>query len=317
MNDGEFTQFLDTLRDYARSSIDSYRSCWDSSVPTTFHDGVRHDEGPHADRQLVTELFECLLEFYDDLFAVDSSPYRDQWRAKLRYNPSVRQLLSDMRQHPALAPVTWVAMEQAYVQSTGVIGISRSTLSELRAAHTIGSELFHAYQHMFDSPTDGHPILHEGTDAGVSALAWAHLARRYERPAWRRAAATYRTYILIKGYVTICWMHPHLDLAAVADLGLTDDELPHFITGRLSPYIAQLIPSTVWDIEEITILDLMYRVGGVVILAGRHAFGDAFVAQLFHGEAHPWTDVVDTLTELGLQDPLFRLDHTVRSVVQR
>ena len=314
MTENTVDHVLAVLREQLQSRIETYRSQWDDPVPVTLGeaspDGA--DDAPRATQADIDELFDTILDFYDDLLDVDSTPYRDEWRQNLRYDCPPRQIVADLRANPRHAPRTCFGFNGSYMVSTGLIGISRTPVDVPNAALTLASELLHACQDVFDSPTFDHPLFEEGADVGARTLAFAHLADVTDRPAWFRIASGTHIYLRLAGYATINCRRGGLTTADLSAVGLTDDEIDRFQSGRLGRAVGPLLPSIRWGID---LVDYDYNVGGALVLAGTEQFGSEFIVDLFHGEGHPWTAPTAEITELVLQRPSYRLEQAPKAIL--
>lgn len=244
------------------------------------------------------------MDLYDDFFEVDSSKYRGMWKENLRYDPSKDLILSDLREYPIRSVFTLSAINGGYLQYSGIIGISHSTLSESKAACNVSSELAHAYQDAFNSNTNFHPILGEGIDIGMRTLALEHFANVYEYPELRRVAAAHRVHILTTGYASIIQMQRPLEEADLKGLGLSNEEISHVKSGRLGQWGGTVAPPFRWTLDDIT---YQYNIGGAIVIIGKEIIGNGFVSSLFHDDNHPWTGIVEELSDSTLRRPSVRM----------
>ena len=314
MTETDFIQFLDRLRCKTRSNINSYRSQWDSPVPITMKQimGQRNQENqPIAGQEFVRNIFNICMDLYDDIFDVDSSKYREAWSENLRYNPSKDLILSDIRKYPIRFVFTLSAINGGYSQYSGIIGISHSTLTEPKAACNVSSELAHAYQDAFDSNTDFHPLLGEGIDIGMRTLALEHFANVCGYPELRRVAAAHRVHVLVTGYASIIQMQRPLEEPDLKELGLSDEEISHIKSGRLGQWGGTVAPPFRWTLDDIT---YQYNIGGAIIIIGQEIIGNGFVSSLFHNNDHPWTGIVEELSDSTLRRPSVRMHRAGQKV---
>lgn len=322
MTESTVEHVLAVLRDQLQFRITTYRSQRTTSIPVTQDEAspretIDDDEADsplRAEQADIINWFNTLLDFYDDLLGVNSTPYREYWQRNLRYDFSVSQLLADFRldlRHPIRI---WYSFNGGYNPDIGVIGISRTPLSKPNAALALASELLHAYQDVFDSPTFGHPLFREGADASIRTLAFAHLADTDGCAEWHTIASDYQLYLQLAGYATIKCRHSGLTTADLTELGLTDDEIDRFQSDGIGRVIGSILPSIRWGID---LVDYDYNVGGALILAGKDHFGTDFIADLFHREDHPWSSIAADVTELILQRPSYRLEQAPKAILPR
>lgn len=278
-------EFLDRLRSTCADAIEEYRRRFPEQLPLS--ERLSHDDSPLTTEADIQTCFAALVDFYDDLFDVDSTPYRDHWRNHLVYNVSRRERLTLLASEPPTS-LTFAMIAGRYAPSTGHIGISGGRLPVARASAVLASELCHAYQHRFDSPTWRHPYLQEGFEKAASIQALTHLAQKQDDEAMEHSALRQRTTALLDGILAHGTRHGGITADIVRELGVTDTELsalqaalPWRVLGRIRP---------------------RYRWGSIAFLPEYDLFGSLLLVsdavnvpnsytRAFWGE-HPWEEII-------------------------
>jgi len=116
--------FIDRLHDNCAEAIARYHSEYPDGPPLSASPTPDLD-APTASTADVHEAFTTLTDIYDDLLAVDSTPYRDTWRDHLVYDCSRRERLALLASDLPTS-LTLVFIGGRYVPSTGHIGVSPS-----------------------------------------------------------------------------------------------------------------------------------------------------------------------------------------------
>lgn len=215
--------FFEQLRSTCADAVEAYRTDYPNAPPLT--DSLLQElDGPLASRADLYERFDDLTRFYDDLFDVDSTPYRKTWREHLLYDCSRREYLSlltsDLPESLSLVFITG-----RYSARTGWIGVCSGQLPEAAAYTYLASELCHAYQDQFNSVTWTHPYLREGFEQAVSVRAQAHLASELKHDSLAHLADRYRTKTLVEGVLAHGTRRGGITPRAVRELGITGAEL--------------------------------------------------------------------------------------------
>ena len=276
-------EFLARLRPVCATAIEEYRRRFPEHPPLS--ERLSHDDSALATEADIQTCFAALIDFYDDLLDVDSTPYQDHWRDHLVYDCSRRERLSLLTSDPPES-LTFFWIGGRYAAHTGHIGISGGRLPLAQASAVLASELCHAYQHRFDSPTWHHPYLQEGFEKAVSIRALTHLAQRLDDEAMEHRALRQRTKALLEGTLAHGTRHGGITAAPIRELGVTADELsalqaalPWRVLGRVRP---------------------RYRWGSTAFLPEYDLFGSLLLvsdtvdvpdpyARAFWGE-HPWEE---------------------------
>jgi hypothetical protein len=281
-------EFFDHLQSLCAEAIETYREEYPEAPPLTERRGDGSDELLESDAGL-SEYFVELTRFYDELFAVDSTPYRDMWQEHLVYDWSLRDrlglLTSDLP-----ASVSLVFIEGRYCSRTGWIGVSPGQLPEATACAYLPSELCHAYQHRFDSPTWTHPCLQEGFEQAASIRAQAHLGATHDPLAHR--AQRQRVKTLLQGVLAHGTRRGGITPETVRELGVTDAELSALRAHPLKRPFGYLRPRYRWS--DLAYLPEYALFGSMLLVSERLGVSSPF-SRAFHG-AHPWTALIDEIT---------------------
>lgn len=296
--------FIATLRGACSEAITEYRAQFPDGIPLTeFED---RDVGPFASAGDVDARFTDFTEFYDGLFDVDSTPYRDEWREKLVYDCTRRERLEQLT-NDLPRSLTFLLIEGRYVRSTGHIGVSHGRLPPATAYSFLASELCHAYQDRFDTPTWTHPYAMEGFEQAASHRALEHLASTLDDDSIAQAAAKDRARILLQGVMAHETRRGGITPATIRELGVTDEELASLRSHLLWRPVGYLRPRHRWDTMA---FDPTYDLlGSLLLVSEREGVADVY-ARAFRGE-HPWEALVaDIRSEplpwvwrLGIVDP--------------
>ncbi|WP_248895391.1 hypothetical protein [Haloplanus halobius] len=299
MNDEAFSE---QLRSTCADAIEAYRAEYPDAPPLT--ESLLQDlDGPLASEADLHERLDKLMRFYDDLLDVDSTPYRDRWREHLVYDYSRRERLA-LLTSDLPASLTLVFIGGRYSARTGWIGVSPGRLSESTAYTYLASELCHAYQHRFDSPTWMHPYLQEGFEQAVSIRAQAYLAAELKHDSLAHLAKRQRTKTLLEGVLAHGTRRGGIEPVAVRDLGVTDEELAALRAHPLWRPLGHLRPRYRWS--NVAFLP-EYALFGSMLLVSEATDVSATYVRAFHGE-HPWTSIVDEITA-STPGYLWRLYH--------
>jgi len=281
--------FVEQLRSTCADAIAAYRSEYPDAPPLT-ESLLRDSDDSLATEADLHERFDKLTRFYDDLLDVDSTPYRDTWREHLVYDCSQRERLALLTSDPPTS-LTLVFISGRYSARTGRIGVSTGRLPEATAYSYLASELCHAYQHRFDSPTWTHPYLQEGFEQAVSVRAQAHLAAELNHDSLVHFAERQRTKTLLAGVLAHGTRRGGIEPATIRELGVTDEELTALRSHPVWRPLGYLHPryrwSTVAFIPE-------YALFGSLLLVSEAAEVSATYARAFHGD-HPWSSIVNKI----------------------
>jgi hypothetical protein len=285
MNDDEFFAHLQAL---CADAIETYRAEYPdtrSLIDQSYEDTGERLEN-HAD------LYDCfaeLTQFYDELFAVDSTPYRETWREHIVYDCTLRdrltQLTSDLP-----ASLSLVLIGGRYSSRTGYIGVSPNQRPPTAAYGTLTSEVAHAYQHRFDSPTWTHPYLIEGLEQAASTCAIAHLAATHDvlvHSAKRKYAQT-----LLGGVLAHGTRRGGITPETVRDLGVPEDELADFRAHILKRPFGSIWPRHRWS--DLAFFPEYVLFGSMLLVSERLGVSRP-LERAFHGE-HPWTSIIEEIT---------------------
>ena len=225
-------------------------------------------DGKEASKKQVNEAADELMGFYDQLLGEDTSDLREGFKDDILYDMSVGEILRPRadKQTAAIfgsglvAPAAFALIEpsmagealglsglvcEAYnARSTASnaeagynpfskkIGVSRGTLPERQAYDTLASELFHRYQHEFDSDTwmdirrsEDVPPITEGLERAVKIEALDYFAENefrgldWETLRDQRAAST-----AINGYAQALSEISDVEESDLVELGLTSEK---------------------------------------------------------------------------------------------
>lgn len=139
----EYEAFHRRLREVCSDQIEMYRRRYPEKPPLSEH--IEHElADPLASKEDIYGCFEALIDIYDNLLAVDSTPYRDTWRDRLLYDCSRLKRLEILGSNlPASLTLFWISSRYAG-RSGGYIGVSSGRRPEPAAYSTLASELLHA-----------------------------------------------------------------------------------------------------------------------------------------------------------------------------
>jgi len=275
----------------------------DQTSKTQIHALLERLGSSRCDRLNLHECFDELTRFYDDLLNVDSTPYRETWREHLVYDCSRRErlalLTSDLPES-----LTLVFIGGRYSARTGWIGVSPNPLPEATTYAYLASELCHAYQHRFDSPTWAHPYQQEGFEQAVSVRAQAHLATKLQYNSQAHLAERQYTKALLEGVLAHGTRRGGIVPVTVRELGVTEEELSALRAHPLWRPLGFLHPRYRWS--NIAFFP-EYALFGSLLLVSETVDVSATYARAFHGD-HPWTSVIDEITA-STPSWLWRLYH--------
>lgn len=162
--------------------------------------------------------------------------------------------------------------------------MSSGRRSEPAAYSTLASELLHAYQDQFDSPTPGHPYLVEGMDLGASIAALERLGDERNDDAITHLATRQRTQTLLKGVIAHGLQEGAITVEEVRSLGVTQAELSQLRTSRIWQLFEHLQTRQRWTLTAC--LPTYHLYGSVLLVSGATNVSNPY-ARAFHGE-RPW-----------------------------
>ncbi len=286
--------FLTQLHTTCADAITEYRTQFPDHPPLSEH--LQYDsDSPLASETGLHRCFRELTYIYDDLFAVDSTSYRDQWRDHLVYDVSRQEHLRLMSSDPPTSLMLgWIGAR--YAARTGHIGISTGRLPVPRAYSVLASELLHAYQHCFDSPTWHHPYLQEGMDRAVSVRALTQLAQELDDDdnAVAHAAMRQRANALLAGVLAHGTRHGGITPAAIRDLGVTTDELSALQATLPWRALGHVQPRYRWkDTAFLPDYDLY---GSLLLVSETMDVPDTY-SRAFWGD-HPWDKLIGDIQSI-------------------
>lgn len=281
----DYSEFCRRLHLTCANAIDAYRTQYPEKPPLS--EQFEDNNSRLASTDDVNARFAELTDFYDDLFDVDSTPYRDLWREHLLYDCSRQERLallgSDL---PSSLTFTWITGR--YAGHTGHIGVSSERKPAPRAYSLLASELCHAYQHRFDSPTWQHPYLQEGFEKAASLRALAYLGRELNDDAVAHRACRRRTKAFLAGTIAHGIRRGGITANTVRGLGVTEEELAGYQADFPWRLLGQVKPRYHWD--SIEILPEYDMLGSLLLVSESEEVSDPF-AKAFHGK-HPWEVVI-------------------------
>jgi len=176
---------LDAMRSQARE----YATEFDGKPLLSQREINGYLDGVEASKDDIYEAADFLMDFYDDLLDQDTGDVREEFKDDILYDMSIREVLTPRADRQAvkifgsglIAPSVVAAFEPSvagealaasalaceYFNSKATasnaeagynpysrkIGVSKDRLPERQAYDTLASELFHRYQHEFESPT--------------------------------------------------------------------------------------------------------------------------------------------------------------------
>lgn len=294
--------FYGHLQSTFADAVEGYRAKYADAPPLTER-LLDESDGPLASEGDLNERFAELTRFYDDLLDVDSTPHRDTWCEHLVYDCSLQERLALLTSDLPTS-LSLVFIEGRYSGRTGWIGVSPGQLPEATAYAYLASELCHAYQHRFASPTWTHPYLQEGFEQAASLRAQVHLAAERQHDALTHLAQRQRTKILLEGVLAHGTRRGGITPEAIRELGVTDDELTALQGHRLKRPLGYFRPRYRWS--DIAFLP-EYALFGSLLLVSEAVDVSATYARAFDGD-HPWKSVI---AEITASEPgwLWRLYH--------
>ncbi|WP_132061063.1 hypothetical protein [Halorussus amylolyticus] len=279
--------FLTQLHTTCAEAITEYRTQFLDHPPLS--ERLRYDsDTPFASEADLHRCFQEFIQIYDDLFEVDSTPYRNQWRDHLVYDVSRREHLRLMASDPPSSlMLVWIGGR--YAGSTGHIGVSTGRLPVPRAYSLLASELLHAYQDCFDSPTGNHPYLQEGMDRAASAQALAQLPHTLDEDnAVAHAANRQRAKALLAGTLAHGTRHGGITPASVRDLGVTTDELSALQAALPWRVLGRVQPRYRWG--SVAFLPNYDLFGSLLLVSETMGVSDTY-SRAFWGD-HPWDELI-------------------------
>jgi hypothetical protein len=294
--------FFEQLRSTCTDAVEAYRAEYPDAPPLI--ESLQQElDGPLASEADLHERFDELTRFYDDLLDVDSTPCRETWREHLVYDCSRRErlalLTSDLPES-----LTLVFIDGRYSARTGWIGVSPDQLPKATTYAYLASELCHAYQHRFDSPTWAHPYLQEGFEQAVSVRGQAHLATKLQYDSLVHLAERQHTKALLEGVLAHGTRRDGIAPVTVRELGVTEEELSALRAHPLWRPLGYLHPRYRWS--DVAFFP-EYALFGSLLLVSETVDVSATYARAFHGD-HPWTSVIDEITA-STPSWLWRLYH--------
>lgn len=282
------------LREVCSGQIEAYRQRYPEKPPLNEHI-ERELTDPRANKEDIYACFETLIDIYDELLAVDSTPYRDAWRDHILYDCSRQERLeilgSDL---PASLTLVWISGRYAG-RSGGYIGVNSGRRPEPAAYSTLASELLHAYQDQFDSPTLHHPYLMEGMDLGAAIRALEQLGDEWNDDAITHLATRQRTQALLQGVIAHGIQAGGNTAREVRSLGLTQAEFSELRTSGFWQLLGYLQPRQRWTS---TAFLPEYHLYGSVLLVSDTTNVSATYAKAFHGQ-HPWKPTIDDIRSIS------------------
>lgn len=285
----ETAAFIDELHEACAASIKSYTESFPDGPPITAN-AYDLEGGAEASTADVQDVFEELVRFYDDLFDVDSTPYRAEWRSHIVY---------DCRRRDRLAHLTtnlpWslglVFIGARYAASTGHIGVSTGRLSPVTAYSFLASELCHAYQHRFESPTWSHQNTQEGFEAASAVRALQYLSNDLEDETVARRASREEAKFLLRGVLAHGVRSGGIEPRTLRDLGVPDAEVTELLAHPVRRIFTGVRPRYQWS--EVAYASEYDLVSSLLLVSERLGVEDTF-ATAFDGE-HPWTSLMAEL----------------------
>lgn len=294
--------FFELLQSICADTLAAYRTEYPDAPPLT-ESLFGNFDSPLASENDLHKRFDELTQFYDDLLNVDSTPYRDTWRDHLVYDCSrcerLALLTSDLPES-----LTLVSIAGRYSAQTGHIGVSPGKLPEPTAYTYLASELCHAYQHQFDSPTWAHPYLQEGFEQAVALLAQTHIAAELHHESLAHLAERQRTKTLLEGVLAHGTRRGGITPATVRELGVSDTELAALRAHPLWRPMGHLHPRYRWS--AVSFLPEYALFGSLLLVSEAADVSDTY-SRAFQGD-HPWTSLVDAITASS-PGRLWRLYH--------
>ncbi|WP_135304724.1 hypothetical protein [Haloarcula amylovorans] len=283
MNEAEFCSHLQTV---CATAIEDYRMRFPTQPPLSQR-LPRDTDSALASTADIETCFTALVAFYDSLLGVDSTPYRDQWRDHLVYDFSLRERLT-LLGSDLPASLTLFMIAGRYAAHTGYIGISGGRLPIARAGEMLASELCHAYQHRFDSPTWHHPYLQEGFELAASIRALTYLADELDDETMAHRARRQRTRALLQGTIAHGIRNGGITAATVRTLGVTDHELSELRAALPVRLLGTIRPRYHWG--STAFLPEYDLFGSLLLVSEALDIPDTY-SRAFWGK-HPWDELI-------------------------
>lgn len=287
--------FSDRLHARCAEAIERYRAQYPDG-PALSTVGTPELDAPPASTADVHEAFTALTEVYDDLLDVDSTPHRDTWRDHLVYDCTRRERLALLTSDIPASLLLVVVLGGWYMPSTGHIGVSPTTLLAPQAIATLASELCHAYQDAFASPTWDHPYLMEGFERAASVRALEQVVERDALPHTEGLAqftAFDRAQTLLEGVLAWGTHRGGITAATVREFGVTDAELADLQAAWWWRPLGRWNPRYRWN--SVAFLP-KYALFGTLLFVSEEDIERPY-ARAFVGE-HPWTDRINAVQEM-------------------
>jgi hypothetical protein len=278
-------EFFTQLQSICTDAIEEYRLRFPKQPPLSEH--LSYGDSPLATEADIQTCFVELTHCYDALFDVDSTPFRNHWREHLVYDLSRRERLRLLASDPPES-LTFFWIGGRYAVHTGHIGISVGQLPVTRAYSVLASELCHAYQHRFDSPTWCHPYLQEGFEKAASIRALTYLARELENEAIAHHALRQRASTLLKGTLAHGTHQGGITAASIRQLGVSDTELSALQAAVSWRVFGSIRPRYRWGSTAFfPEYDLF---GSLLLVSDAMGLPDTY-SRAFWGE-HPWEEII-------------------------
>lgn len=280
---------LETLEQQAHEAVDRFEQ-YDEDLPVRRQQVSEIlEEGETATETQVHSFLDQNIDFYDEILDKDSEELRDQFHRNTRYNPSNSQIVRDIASPSnaaltALAgPVMWkiaessgfpelalpvtagslavlnfkaseLSSDQVYMRGDKTIGVGKDRKTEPEAFKTAASELFHAYQDEYNSPTWTDSFMREGLERAISTKA-------LHETEFQKQADAYDAHILVNGY------------AKAAEIAGEEHEL------ELEEETEEQLQEAMDSAET-----LEYNLPAALIYAAEEEDGEEVYGQLFDGD---------------------------------
>lgn len=296
--------FIEQLHARCGEAIDRYHSEYPDGPPLSTTPTPDLD-APTASTADVSDAFTALADIYDSLFAVDATPYRETWREHVVYDPTWRDRLALLTSDLPTS-LTLAFIGGRYVPSTGHIGVSSTTQTVPVATSFLASELCHAYQHRFDSPTWDHPYLMEGFERAAAIRGLELLAERETSPHGEplaHLAAYQRAQTLLEGVLAWGTHRGGITPETVRELGVTAAELASLQAAWWWRPLGRIVPRFRWN--AVAFLP-EYALFGALLLVSDDTITNTY-ARGFAG-THPWAERIDAV-RARTPSWLWRLSH--------
>jgi len=280
---------LETLEEQAQEAVDRFDR-YDEDLPVGRQQvSDIFDQGDTATEEQVHDFLDQNIDFYDEVLDKDSEELREQFHRNMRYNPDNSQIIRDIASpsNAALASIAGPAMwktaessgfpelalpltagslavlnfkaselssDKVYMRGDKTIGIGKDRTAEADAFKTTASELFHAYQDEYDSPTWTDSFMREGMERALST-------RALQQKDFDKQADTYNAHILVNGY------------AKAADIAGEEHELD------IREEAEEELQETMNSAEA-----LEYNLPAAIIYAAEEENSEELYSQLFEGD---------------------------------